>query len=188
MIGRKIRIALSSMAVCVLSACASAAALNSVSVDETLRAQAQARLAASEASFAVGQVTLAPGVDGTPQCRGLGIIDPTRGLTMPIFVRDAIQRDLTQAGRFAENADTVIAAEITEIRMVSMDNARWTLSMRVSSNHATGYTVTTTTPFPHMFVANDACQAADNAFPAAFRALLDSVYSHPEFATLSPQR
>ncbi len=171
-----------------LAACATPSAVDYAPVDEARRAQAHAQLAAYEGRIAVGPVALAPGLDPTPQCRGAGPIDPSRGLTLPEFVRAAFVRELTYAGRYAPDSEVAIAVVVTELVMVSMSDARWTLAVNISSPYSEGYSVSSTTPFPHVFDAGGACSVASDAFNVALSALIDQTFAHPQFPELLARR
>lgn len=167
-----------------LAACATPSAVDFAPVNEAQRARALAQLAAYEGFVAVGPVALAPGVDPTPQCRGVGPIDPSRGLTLPEFVRAAFVRELTQAGRYAPEAEAALSVVVTEVTMVSMSDANWTLAITISSPNSSGYSVWSSTPFPHVFEAGSACSVAGDAFNVALRALIDQTFAHPQFPEL----
>jgi len=154
-----------------------ASTANVISIQQSLDAQGK--------KVSLGDVSTADGVEESPNCRLYGPVVVAPGKTLAQYIKDAFQEELFMARVYSPKASTVIKAKIREISFSSVSPAYWKISMDVSSNYSSGYTVSTKYHFDTSWVAGAACENVADAFGPAVQELLKQVVNNPGFSTLA---
>jgi len=144
----------------------------------------QNKLAAKNRKIAVGQITIAAGVDEKPDCRLLGPIVVAPGKTIRQYIKEALQEELLLAGSYDPASSTVIEAEIDELSVSSVSPASWKVGLRVRSNKSQGYRVVGNYKFDTSFTAISACKNTADAFGPAVQELIKKMIEDKGFDEL----
>lgn len=144
----------------------------------------QQSLGKSGKKVSLGEVA-AKGINEAPTCRLAGPVNVAPGKTLSQYIKDAFQEELFLAGVYSPNSKNVINGTITALDFSSVSPASWTVTMSVSSNVSSGYSVSSNYPFNTSFDAYSACKNVANAFGPAVQNLLKQVVSHSQFNSLA---
>ena len=180
----KLSMVVATGALLLLSGCATtnsipykASTANIISIQQSLEAQGK--------KVRLGDVSTAEGVEESPNCRLFGPVVVAPGKTLAQYIKDAFQEELFMARVYSPKASTEIKAKIREISFSSVTPAYWKISMDVSSNYSSGYSVSTKYHFGTSWVAGAACKNVADAFGPAVQDLLKQVVQNPGFSSLA---
>jgi len=149
----------------------------------------QTALAPSNTKVQLGAFTRDPAINTTPNCRLLGPIDVAPGKSMEVYIRDALQTELFQAGVLSSTAGTTINGRIDAVDLGTMGTGSWGITLTLTSTvDPTGYQVSTAFPFSSSFSAVSACKNASAAFGPAVNDLIGKAVANPGFARLTGTR
>jgi len=144
----------------------------------------QAALKPSGSTVKMGDFAAGPGVE-IPTCRMAGKLDVTAGKPLELYVKEAMQAELFQAGVYDVNSGAVISGTLDQLKVNTFGTGSWDLGLQVtSSKDPVGYHVQATRSFKSSYSAMSACQNATNAFAPTVQDLLGQVVSNPGFAKL----
>ena len=150
---------------------------NVISIQQTLQSQGK--------KVSVGSITAASDVVENPVCRLMGPVKVAPGKSLPEFIEEAFQEELFMAQAYDPKAPTVISGQVEALDFSSISPAHWEITMNVSSNTSSGYTVSIKYPFKTSWDAYSACRNVANAFGPAVQELLHEVVTHPQFVSLA---
>ncbi|MGH6978975.1 MAG: hypothetical protein ACRED4_06765 [Brevundimonas sp.] len=149
----------------------------------------QSALAPSNTKVQLGAFTRDPGINTTPACRMMGPIDVAPGKSMEVYIRDAMQAELFQAGVLSSTTGSSISGRIDAVDLNTLGTGSWSLTMTLTSSaDPTGYQVATVFPFSSSFSAVSACKNASAAFGPAVNDLISKAVSNPGFNRLAGAR
>lgn len=171
-------------AVLLISGCASWTSPPAYSASTANIDLIRAKLSPGSARVRVDAFTSSATLDSTPTCRAAGALNPAHSMTIPVYIRQALISELSQAGFLDPASNVAIQAKVITADVSTMSAARWTLSMQVSSQDNDGYVVTVEHPFPERFAAVSACQEAETAFNGAVERLIHATISDERFVEL----
>jgi len=117
-------------------------------------------------------------------CRLLGDVDVGNGLSIPEYIKSAFEEELFAAGRLDYNSQAQIEMKVEHVKFSTVSPAYWEISLKVSSNNDSGYSITSKSQFSTSFNAYSACKNASAAFGPAVQSALKEVVSHPNFVRL----
>lgn len=144
----------------------------------------QSKLKEQGKQLRLGDVSLAAGVDESPVCRLNGPIRVNPGKTPTQYIQSAFQEELFMAGVYSLDSNNILSGQVTELSFSSVSPASWTISMQVSSNNSSGYSVTVNYPFDTSWSAYSACKNVADAYGPAVQMLIKEVVNNPGFDTL----
>ncbi|MBL8555156.1 MAG: hypothetical protein JNL41_12810 [Phenylobacterium sp.] len=144
----------------------------------------QSALKPSGTSVKTGDFTATPGVE-IPTCRMAGKLDVTAGKPLELYVKEAMQAELFQAGVYDANSGVVISGRLDQLKVNTFGTGSWELGLQVtSSKDPVGYHVQAIRTFKSSYSAMSACQNATNAFAPTVQDLLGQVIANPGFGKL----
>lgn len=144
----------------------------------------QNTLKQSNTKVNLGTFSLGNGIDEELMCRMLGPVKVAPGKSLSTFIKEAFQEELFLAQAYDTNAPVTIEGRIEKLAFSSVSPANWEITMRVSSNKSTGYSVAIKYNYDTSFDAWSACKNVADAFSPAVQELLRQVVSNPQFAQL----
>lgn len=144
----------------------------------------QQSVAAKGEKVSVGNIVMAPGVEERPLCRLMGPVKVAPGKSPTQYIKEAFREELFAAQSYSPTASTVINGEMKVLKFNSFSSAKWRMTMDVSSNISSGYSVSIEYPFSVSWGAMSACENVANAFGPAVQELLRRVVTHPNFTLL----
>lgn len=128
----------------------------------------------------VAGLSVAEGVNLTPQCRLMGPIDVGGGLSAEQALKDAITAELLAAGVYSDRG-TPLTITLTKLD-VNTFSGEWLLAGVVQSPKLPkGYAVETTYGYKTSFTAASACQNAAVAFNRAAAGFINAIITDPNF-------
>ncbi|HET8597062.1 MAG TPA: hypothetical protein VFM22_04815 [Castellaniella sp.] len=133
----------------------------------------------------VGSISLAPGVDENLMCRMNGPVKVAPGKSLAQYIKEAFQEELFLAQAYKADAPATINGRLDAVSFSSVSPANWKITMQVSSNYSSGYTVSVKYPFETSWTAYSACKNVADAFGPAVQELLKEVVRHPQFSSLA---
>jgi hypothetical protein len=146
----------------------------------------QAIKALGATGIGVGQFT-APS-EFNSNCRALGPMQVSDGLTHAQYIQKAFEDELKIAGAFASgSARVTIGGKITKLEFSStrsLTGGSWTIELSMRSSNSTVLTVSEYYEFNSGFSANEACRNTADAFSRAVQNLVGKAVRHPSFASL----
>ncbi len=145
--------------------------------------QFQSALSSSNLKVKLGSFTESEAVVDLT-CRLMGPIDVSRGKTKAEYIKEAMQTELFMAQVYSVDGDIVIEGKLDSLDFSSVSPASWKFEFTVSSNKYSGYSVSTNYTFDTSFSAYSACKNVADAFGPAVQDLINSIVTHPKFATL----
>ena len=121
---------------------------------------------------------------GELTCRLMGPIDVSRGKSRAEYIKEAMQTELFLAQTYSVDSDIVIGGKLDSLDFSSISPASWEFGFTVFSNKSAGYSVSTKYPFNTSYSAYSACNNVADAFGPAVQDLINTIVTHPNFATL----
>lgn len=119
-------------------------------------------------------------------CRLMGPIEPADGLSIPEFIRKAINDELKMAGIYSPEG-TNITGDVKKISFSSISkltNGFWDISIELISSNGNFLSVTNKYEFKSGFDAITACNATADALSPAVQDLIKVAVTDPRFQEL----
>ncbi|WP_133408041.1 hypothetical protein [Parashewanella tropica] len=135
--------------------------------------------------ISLGHFHTAKGVSADPKCRLTETVTVDKGTPLPKYIREAFIAALSQANSYDHFSNDKVNGKITELTFSSVAPASWKISLDLSSQTLSSYSVSVEHKFKTSFAAHDACEHVIQAFPDAVQALIKEVVTHPDFSTLA---
>lgn len=183
---KKVALTILASSVLLLSGCSTtnsipykASTANVISIQESLEKSGE--------KVSIGKVAPASGVEESPMCRLMGPVKVAPGKSPSRYIQDAFQEELFMAGVYSPKSSISINGSIKELSFSSVSPASWKITLEVSSNTSSGYTVSTNYTFDTSWDAYSACKNVADAFGPAVQELLKQVVTHPQFVSLAKQ-
>ncbi len=145
----------------------------------------QNALKGTNSKVALGEFSIANGVEQELTCRMLGPVKVAPGKSLSAYIKEAFQEELFMAQAYDTAASVRIDGVIEKIAFSSVSPANWEIVMRVSSNKFAGYSVSVKYEYDTSFDAWSACRNVADSFAPAVQELLKKVVTHPQFSQLS---
>lgn len=115
-------------------------------------------------------------------CRLMGPIEPSDGLTIPQFITKAFNDELKMADKYSKD-HIKVTGDITKVEFSSV-SGYWDLGLNLNSNNGTTLTVNNKYSFESGFDAITACNATADALAPAVQDLIKATINHPKFESL----
>lgn len=119
-------------------------------------------------------------------CRMMGPIEPADGMSLPDFIKKALNDEFKMADMYATDAikltGTITKAEFSSIS--GMTNGYWDLGLELNSSNGESLTVSNTYSFKSGFDAITACNATADALSNAVQDLIYKLVTDPQFKSL----
>jgi len=121
-----------------------------------------------------------------PNCRLMGPIEASDGMTIPEFVQDAFNDEFKFANVYSEDG-VVLTGKLTEVAFSSskgMTEGWWSLALTLTSSNGNSMSVANRYDFKSGWDAITACNATADALGAAVQDLINVTVTDPQFETL----
>jgi hypothetical protein len=131
-------------------------------------------------------VSMAPPASFDPNCRLMGPIQASDGMTIPQFVQKAFNDELKFANLYAEDGVT-LDGNFTTIAFSStsgLTNGWWELDLALKSSNGKSMNVSNRYEFKSGFDAITACNQTAQALGPAVQDLIKKTVTDPQFAAL----
>ncbi len=119
-------------------------------------------------------------------CRLMGPIQASDGMTIPQFVEKAFNDELKFANIFSDNG-IILNGSLTKIEFSStsgLTNGVWDLTLKLTSSNGKSITVASSYGFKSGFDAMTACNQTAQALGPAVQDLIKKVVTDPQFGSL----
>jgi hypothetical protein len=137
-------------------------------------------------AIGVGEFTGPQNFDSN--CRALGPVQVTDGITHTQYIRKAFEEEFKIGGVFAPNSPRVsLTGTITRLEFSStrgVTGGSWDIDLTLMSSNGSSMKTTEHYEFPSGFMAPTACKQTAEAFAPAVQNLVGKVLRTPEFRGL----
>jgi hypothetical protein len=118
-------------------------------------------------------------------CRGAGPVETADNSSFEAYIQKAFVDELKLAGLYDPASRIILQGKVENIDYQSnVGDGKWFISLTISSNKNSGYTVSSTYNFSTNWVADKACQQVAQAFVPAVQQLILKTFSDPRFKDL----
>jgi hypothetical protein len=136
----------------------------------------------------LGNITLAPGVSESVQCRLAGDVAVAPGKTPRDYIKEAFKDELFAAQVYQPGSPVTLEGQIEAFGFSSVSPASWSVKLHVRSNVSEGYTIETNYHFDTSWTAYSACKNVADAFGPTVSQLIHEVVTNPQFAALAKEQ
>lgn len=138
------------------------------------------------AGAAVKVDSVAASSDYNPNCRLMGPIQASDGMTIPQFVAKAFNDELKFAGLYSESGSTLtgVMTNISFSSVSGLTNGVWDLAMTLHSSNGRSMSVGIQYGFKSGFDAITACNQTAQALGPAVQDLIKRAVTDPQFGAL----
>jgi hypothetical protein len=121
-------------------------------------------------------------------CRALGPVQVTDGITHTQYIRKAFEEEFKIAGVFATGVPRVtVTGSVSKLEFSStrgLTGGTWEIDLQLLSSNGSRMNVTERFEFPSGFIATTACKQTAEAFAPAVQNLVGKSVRSPEFKSL----
>jgi hypothetical protein len=116
-------------------------------------------------------------------CRMVGPIETPDKTTFAEYIRQAFVDEFQIAEAFSDSSQTVLTGNLDDISF-SSTSGTWDMTLTISSNNSTSFTVPISYDYSSSFFGETACNQTAQALLPAVQELIKATILHEEFSSL----
>lgn len=149
----------------------------------------QAAIGGDQSKVKIGSFSAADGVKTDLTCRAMGALEVAPGQSAIVYIREALQSELFQAGVYDQAGGQTIEATLDQLNFNSFGTGSWKVALRLrSSTLPEGYSVAVNYSFKTSYSALKACQNVIDAFQPTVSTLIQKAVNDPNFKKLAGEK